>query len=180
MTPKKPYIPKLTETYFYNSAMYYLQRFAAPEAQLRLVLQRKVIRAAMKGAEIPAECPQWIEKAVEKCIKLGFVNDQVFAEQKALSMRRQGKARNFIATTLQQKGVDKELIRDILNKDGEQDADAEMKAAIRTVKRKRLGRDDTPEGRQKDLAKLVRGGFSMDVARRALATKGDSDQTEEE
>lgn len=161
--PRKP--RKLTETYFYNAALHYLQRFSAPAEQLRRVLQRKVMRAQMRGEETPPEAPQWIDKAVEKCVKLGFVNDQIFTEQKTLALRRQGKARAFIASTLQQKGVDKAMIQDVLG----HDAEDELNAAIRAVKRKRLGRDETPEGKQKDLAKLARGGFSLDVARRAMA-----------
>lgn len=154
----------LNEPYFYNAAVYYLQRYAAPVAQLRRVLQRKILRAQMRGEEIPADAPQWIEKAIDKCIKLGFVNDRVFAEQKVQSLRRQGRGRQFIAMTLQQKGVEQPLIREMLAQ-GDED---ELEAAIRTVRRKRLGRDTAPEALQKDLAKLARAGFSLDIARRAI------------
>lgn len=174
MADKKTY---LSESYFYNAAVYYLQRYAAPEVQLRRVLQRKALRAGMRGEEVPADTPKWIEKAVEKCLKLGFVNDQVYTEQKALSLRRQGKARNFIANALREKGVEQALIRQVLMVQDEEGEDTELAAAIRTVRRKRLGRDTTPEGVQKDLAKLARGGFSLDIARRALkANSGGYDE----
>lgn len=170
----------LSESYFYNAAVYYLQRYAAPAAQLRRILQRKVLRASHRGEEIPAAAPQWIEKAVEKCIAMGFVNDRVFAEQKARSLHRQGRARNVIATTLQQLGVDRELVGEILHEvlDADENVapgDSELAAARRTVQRKRLGRDPDPEARRKDLAKLLRGGFSMSIARRALESAGDEE-----
>jgi regulatory protein len=156
---------RLTEAYFYNAAVYYLQRYSSTVAQLRTVLQRKVLRNKMRGGEIPVEVPQWIDKAVEKCIQFQFVNDRIFAEQKVQSLRRQGRSKSFIATTLQLKGVDKQMIAELLSGDQE----TELEAAIRTVKRKRLGKDTTPEGRQKDLAKLCRAGFSFDIAQRALS-----------
>jgi regulatory protein len=165
MSEKKPRrYAKLTEQYFYNSAMYYLQRYASTAANLRKVLERKVMRAKMRGDDIPADTDQWIDKAVEKCVQHQFVNDTVYTEQKINSLRRQGRARSFIATTLQQKGVGKEMLQEML----ENDPEKEMEAAIRTVKKKRLGQDQTPEGRQKDLGKLCRAGFSFDIAQKAL------------
>ncbi len=178
--PRQPRPPaKLTESGMYDAALLYLQRFSAPEAQLRKVLERKVMRTKLRGGEIPHDVTAWIEKAVRKCVDLNFVDDQVFTDSKIRSMRRQGKARSIISQTLQQKGVGREMIHDSLVREKEameeEGEDAEMNAAIRTVKRKRLGKDQSPEGRQKDLAKLLRGGFSMQVARAALATA----QTEE-
>jgi regulatory protein len=158
----------LSEQYFYNAAVHYLQRYSSTVAQLRRVLQRKVMRAQIRGEEIPGDVNKWIEKAVEKCVAHKFVDDKIFAEQKIQSLRRQGRAHSFISTSLQQKGVDKTMVREML----QNDSDTELQSAIRTVKRKRLGRDETPEGKQKDLAKLCRAGFSFDVAQRALKIAG--------
>jgi len=158
---------KLTESYFYNSAVFYLQRYSSTAAGLKRVLERKVLRNKMRGGEVPDEVPQWIDKAVEKCVTLKFIDDKVFTEQKINSLRRQGRSNSVIASTLQQKGVEKEMLHEMLQSSPE----TELEAAIRTVKRKRLGKDETPEGRQKDLAKLCRAGFSLDVARRALSNK---------
>jgi len=158
---------KLTEQYFYNSAVHYLQRYASTAINLKRVLERKVMRAKMRGDDVPVDTEQWIEKAVDKCVKHQFVNDKIFTEQKINSLRRQGRAHSFISTTLQQKGVEKEMLHEML----ESNPELELEAALRTVKKKRLGRDQTPEGRQKDLAKLCRAGFSFDVAQRALSNK---------
>jgi len=154
----------LTESKIYDAAVHYLQRYASSVAQLRRVLQRKLIRAGMRGEEVPAEAAQWIEKAVAKCVQHNFVNDQNFTEQKIISLRRQGRSQAFIARTLQQKGVDAAMIKNFLKSD----AEADLVAAQRYVQRRRLGRDTTPEGRQKDLARLMRVGFSLTAARQAL------------
>ena len=155
------------ESYFYNAAVFYLQRYSATAAGLKTILERKVLRNKMRGGETPDEVPQWIDNAVAKCVAMQFVNDEVFTEQKIGTMRRQGKSKSVIASTLQQKGVQKEMVSEMLDTDPE----IELEAALRTVKKKRLGRDTTPEGRQKDLAKLCRAGFSFDVAQRALSNK---------
>lgn len=154
----------LSESKIYDAALHYLQRYASSVTQLRRVLQRKLLRAKMRGEDVPEEAQAWIEKAIEKCVKHNYVNDQQFAEQKIISLRRQGRSQSFIAQTLQQKGVDSALVKSLLGSDEE----AELEAALRTAKRKRLGRDTTPEGRQKDLVKLLRAGFSMKAAKEAL------------
>lgn len=155
----------LKESYFYNAALHYLQRYASSAENLRRVLHRKAMRKKLRGEEIPEEATLWIEKAVEKCISYNYVDDRIFAASKAQSMRRQGKPSMVIARTLQQKGIENELISEIM---GEPDPEIELAAAIRTVERKRLGRDTSPEGRQKDLAKLCRAGFSFQLAKAAL------------
>lgn len=163
---------KLTETYFFNAAMHYLQRFAATQEQLRKVLKRKITRAQMRGDEVPNDALQWIENAVAKCVQFNYVDDRVFAENKKQSMRRAGKARMVIAQTLTQKGVERDMVQEVM---GENDEEVELQAALRTVKRKRLGLSDDPEHRQKDLAKLLRAGFSLGVAKQALQAARNTD-----
>lgn len=154
-----------SESRLYNSALFYLQRYASTAGQLRRVLQRKLKRAEMKGEEIPPQAAQWIEKTVEKCVALGFVNDRLYAESRVQSLRRQGRAKLYIQRSLQEKGVEAPLIAELLADDPE----VEQTAASRYAQRRRLGRDPSPEGRQKDLAKLMRAGFSMSHAKKALA-----------
>lgn len=164
---------RLSESYFFNSAMYYLQRYASTEANLNRVLQRKIIRATQRGEEIPAGTQAWITKAVEKCVALGLVNDRLYTESKINSMRREGRSTRFISQTLQQKGVPREIAAELLQNDDDDNIDHDLQAALRYIKRRRLGklsgRDQTPETHQKDLAKLMRAGFALNTARQALA-----------
>lgn len=154
----------LSETRIHDAALHYLQRYAASEVQLRRVLERKLVRARLRGEDVPAEAAGWIEKSIQKCLANGFVNDRTYAEQKIQSLRRQGRSQAFIIRTLQQKGVQTELVQDLLPSDDESD----LTAARRYVARRRLGRDPGPEAVQKDLARLMRAGFSLRVARAAL------------
>ncbi len=172
----KPVKSRLSESYFFNSALYYLQRYASTEANLHQVLQRKIIRARQRGEPIPADTQSWITKAVEKCLKLGYVNDRVYAESKITSMRREGRSTRFIMQNLQQKGVPRDLIAEMLEPDDDS-MDKELHAAGRTIRRRNLGRadrignlppDQRREAYQKDLAKLMRAGFSLATAKKAL------------
>lgn len=160
---------KISPTSLYNSAVYYLQRYAASSGYLREVMQRKMKRWQMNGLEIPSEALQWIDEVVEKCINLGFVNDRLYAESKVNELRRAGRSHSYITRALQQKGVSNELLAEFLGHDSE----AELTAARRHIQRRRLGRDTTPEGKQKDLARLARAGFSLAVAKQALQSTGD-------
>jgi len=161
----------LSESKIYDSALHYLQRYSASVVQLRRVLQRKLMRAGLRGEDVPKEAHDWIEKAIEKCLRHNYVNDQSYAENRIVSLRRQGRSKMFIAQSLQQKGVPQSLIRQLLGSDEEQ----ELEAAQRYAQRRRLGRDTTPEGRQKDLAKLMRAGFAMKTARQVLQNVSDKE-----
>lgn len=191
---KKPYIPRLSESYFFNSALYYLQRYASTQANLQQVLQRKVLRAKQRGAVIPPETGQWITLAVEKCVRLGYINDRFYAESKITSMRREGRSARFIQQTLYQKGVPADIAAQALqdntatadmsdNHHGDDDQNAELQSALRTIRRRNLVRADklalmdTEQRRdhyQKNLARLLRAGFPMQIARQALDSALDS------
>lgn len=188
---KRVYIPRLSENYFFNSALYYLQRYASTEANLHRILNGKVLRAKQKGAVIPPEYPQWIDQAVEKCVKLGYINDRHYAESKITSMRREGRSMRFIQQSLYQKGIKRELLGDLLQEmqsqktsdetgaesEDETGADPELLAALRTIKRRSLMRadrlaqmdqDTRRDHYQKNLARLIRAGFSLQIAKEAL------------
>lgn len=172
---------RLSAGYFFNSAVYYLQRYTATETHLRRILQRKIMRAQQRGEEIPAETAQWIDAAVAKCVALGYVNDRLYAESRITSLRREGRSGRYIQRHLQEKGVDGTLAAELLAATGtEDDERQELEAALRTIKRRRLDRlpvtgSDSADRetlmawQQKNLARLVRAGFSLQLARKALA-----------
>jgi regulatory protein len=144
----------ITQQKLYEAAIRYLERYSSSAANLRRVLQRRIKRFEFRtGEKSPAEAAQWIEIVVDKCIALGFVNDARYAENLIASLRRQGRSRRYIQQALSLKGV-----KSALPEDGE----AEEEAATRLAKRRRLTNTD------KDLAKLVRAGFSLGVARKIL------------
>ena len=183
---KRPLKPRpVTEERLYNAALFYLQRYNATRAHLTDILKRKVKRWTLEEPDFAIGADEKIAVAVKRIVDLGYINDAVFAESKARSLRRQGKSETLIRQHLRHKGVrDEHVMEDAIEQadtnfvreqvgstfDAEADdetirAEAEKQALQRFIKRKRRFQSDDPEQRQKDLAKILRAGFSWDLVR---------------
>lgn len=145
---------KLSEKSLENAALYYLQRYAATRAGLRTVLVRKIRRCEGSDEKKTATLA-YVEPLLDRYVAAGLVNDAVFAEMRAGTLRRRGGSTRAIAQKLAQKGVDRATIATILDRDDDHEAAREL------CRRKRLGRD--PERRQRDLGVLARAGFPYHV-----------------
>lgn len=165
-----------------RAALHYLDRYLASEQDLRRVLDRRIRRAmaadpALAGSDPDAaEARQaWraaavgdIDAVVAACVRTGLIDDGRYVEAKAASGRRRGWSARRIAATLKAHGVDEGLVRAGLSTE---DDEAEIAAAMRLIVRRRIGpaaRTIGARDRQKDLAAVMRGGFSGAVARQAL------------
>ncbi len=157
----------LKATTVYNQAIYYLQRYGSSTENLRRVLQQKAKRRQMKFNDVPPEATQWIDDAVDKCVRLKLVDDVAYTEGRVNALRRQGRSKNYILQSLVQKGVDKKIILNFFPEDMDGE-DPELAAAQHLVRKKRLGKSSDRAIQQKDLGKLLRAGFSMSIARQAL------------
>ncbi len=169
---RAPRIP--TEERLTRQALAYLERYATSLANLRLVLERKVARAARHhGTDASVYAPM-IEAVLDKCSRSGLVNDRSFAETKLASLRRKGASTRKIAAQLGAKGVTRQMIDAVLD----QDETSDVSAARRFAQRRRLGpwrkghQDESPETRRdkdrKDMAAMCRAGHSISAARAAL------------
>jgi len=151
-----------------NKALHYLGQYASTEARLRQVLGRFAQRKMAE--EEPARMAALIDKMVEDCRAKGYVNDQVFAEQKTASLRRGGSSRLQIKRKLYERGVDANLIDAAIDRhDDDQDHDPEVQAALIYARKRRLGPYRKPpigqmemkDGwRDRHYASLARAGFS--------------------
>lgn len=170
-----------------EAALAHLARFAATEAGLRRVLERRVARWA-RAAEAEGQPREAIASATaalsaeivgiaQSLVASGAVNDAAFAESRARRLARSGHSRRAIAAHLAAKGIEGNTAAAALP-EGEE---AELLAAIAFCRRRRIGPFGrvTPDAtaRMKALAALARGGFAQGVARRALAM--DPDQAED-
>jgi len=170
-----------------EAALAHLARFAATEAGLRRVLERRVARWA-RAAEAEGQPREAIASATaalsveivgiaQSLVASGAVNDAAFAESRARRLARSGNSRRAIAAHLAAKGIESNTAAAALP-EGEE---AELLAAIAFCRRRRIGPFGrvTPDAtaRMKALAALARGGFAQGVARRALAM--DPDQAED-
>ena len=164
-TPKIP-----TKTRLKNIALYYLERFETSKENLRSVLRRRIDKYAFFDKDYNKEqAYTWADEIVEECCNKNFVSDERFAEFKVNSYLRAGKPKRYIEQKLKQKGIDNKTIDKIFDNTEYNEQDV----ALNFAKKKKIGRfredlDKRKEFYQKDLATLVRAGFSFDIAKDVL------------
>ena len=118
------------------AALRYLQRFSASQEQVRRVLTRRIQRARAAGQTLP-EAETWVQTLLTKLIRLGYLDDRRFAEQRVASLQRRGKSQTVIRQHLRARGLDPAQIdralaeqRDaLISDDPDADADPDCAAA---------------------------------------------------
>lgn len=164
-----------------RAALHYLERFSASSESLRRVLARKVERAARLDAGDPEEGRALIEALIVRFHALGYLDDDRYASATGLGLFRRGSSLRSIRQTLQRKGVDSETIEKAMSSVFEEagDVDADLRAAVALVRRRRLGPfrrlEERNEKRWSDLAALARAGFARTVAYRVISAETPGD-----
>jgi len=174
--PKPPDEAALRE-----AGLAHLARYAATEAGLRRVLDRRLDRWARLAAETAdpeaiaatlAILRPAVRRVVAALAAAGAVNDAAFAASRARSLRRAGRSRRAIAAHLAVRGVVAEQTRAAIPEDPE----GELAAALLLARRRRLGpfraaplpaADHGAARREQGV--LARAGFPEAIVRRALA-----------
>ncbi len=174
---------KITETYLYNSALAYLQRFPASTHRFRQVMNRKIDRSCRHHTDLTREaCRDMLDALVQKLTQMGLLNDPGYLKGMVSSLRRRGLSSSLITLKLSAQGLSQDDIKTALS-DHAQSLDdhmnAELRAAIRYCARKRLGafRTREPKSPDKELAALARQGYGFDMARAALEMDLDEAET---
>jgi regulatory protein len=165
----------------YQAALHYLARYAATEAGLRRVLDRRIDKWARAATDRDAVGEQVTASrlaaraVVKRLAESGAVNDAVFAESRARSLIAAGRSRRAVAAGLAAKGVAADLARSVLP----DDAETELAAALVLARKRRIGpyRTSARADRLKEFGILARAGFPRGVAERALDT--DAEDAEE-
>lgn len=170
--------PAPNEAALHEAALAHLARYAATEAGLRRVLDRRIDRWARSAAgDDPdgiaaqvAAARQAARQVVARLAATGVVSDAAFADSRARSLTRAGRSRQAVAAHLAAKGVDRDLALAAVPDDPE----VQLSAALAFARRRRIGpfrAGDEPDaaGSRRELAVLARAGFPQGVAQRALA-----------
>ncbi|MGN7438276.1 MAG: regulatory protein RecX [Alcanivorax sp.] len=168
---------KITERYLHNSALFYLERFAASKKHFITVMMRKVKKSCMhhKDQDFDA-CEKMVHALADKFEKNGLLNDTLYTDSLVNSMRRKGLSTNGIVTKMMVKGIAKEKTLDALerldNENHENRHIAEKMAAITFARKRKIGPffrgAPEDEDQTKSLAKIARAGFSYDIAKSVL------------
>jgi regulatory protein len=106
----------------------------------------------------------------------GLLNDESYVNGAVASLMRQGRSDKYIRAKLLSKRLSLEQISSALEayreNDGKTAEDTEIEAALRFIRRKKIGpyrpQELRPEYLRKDLGALARAGFSYDIAQRVL------------
>lgn len=161
-----------------EAALRYLARYASSVAGVRRVLHRKIQRWARTqedpAPEVIAAAKADAESVLAALVQTGILSDQEFAQMRARSLGHAGQSARSIRARLSLKGI----APDLADTAATVTPDDELAAALVTAKRRRIGpfRGGPPPdaaGHDKDLARLARAGFSLEVAQKALGMSFD-------
>jgi regulatory protein len=169
------------ETRLMNKAVDYLGRFATSQHRLREVLGRFALRKLDNSS--PDKIAAAIDTTVKRCQRLGYLDDDAFAQSQARSHRKQGRSKLSIRLRLRQHRLDDTIIDAALDAADRHAADGELLAACRFARRRRLGPFDcrqyddakNPQAvmqrQQKQLGSLARAGFTLAISRTVIGLK---------
>ena len=166
-----------TRAALHEAALRYLARYAATEAGLRRVLERRIRRWARVAAEgttsddvadRAAAAREAARQVVARLVELGVVDDAAYAQTRAGRLRREGQSRRAAFADLRRRGVPTETARAALPGDPE----LELGAALALARRRRIGPFRSApadrEARLRERGVLARAGFGEATARQAL------------
>ncbi|RIY02179.1 regulatory protein RecX [Aureimonas flava] len=162
----------VTRDWLFRAASHYLERYASTQANLRRVLERKVMRRALARGEEASAFEPLIAETVARFVELKLLDDRSFAEARLASLRRRGTSQRQSAAKLAEKGVDRETVSAVMAGDETDEAEA----ARRLARRRRLGPHrlrERAERRDRDVAALMRAGFSYTHASAAIDGEAD-------
>ena len=129
---------------------------------------RRVLKSARYHGTDVEEGRGWIDDVVTKLQNAGYLDDRQYAETRIHSLYARGLSLRAIRMKLSEKGVPADIVTEALRVLSEESENPELKAAITTARRRKLGpyriRGDRQENRDRDLASLARGGFGFDIA----------------
>ena len=171
---------KLTRSYLQAAAYRYLERYATTEANLKVVLARKVeriIRELDEADELRPQSESWIDDIVKSAVKNNLVNDLFYARAKAESFLRSGNSLAIMKNKLRSKGVPLDIIEDVVSEFKEQGQDINFLSCIRYARKRRFGpfrtRQENEDTARKETAAMARAGFSYDETKRVLNSNRD-------
>ena len=163
-----------------EAALKYLERFDASIAKLRTRLMQKGRALAPEGTS-KEDIESTVSQLLARYQRSGILDDRRFAEASIRSLRQRGLGERAIVHRLSAKGLEAATVREALGRVDEHQEEPELEAALRFVRRRKLGPHrtttsavtpaTTAKERRKDLQALARAGFSYEVAQRALGAE---------
>ena len=162
---------KITPRSLDSAALAYLRRYATSATNLHKVLMRRVQRATYAHEEDLSNGAALVDALVSRYLKSGLLDDRAYAQGRTASLHRRGLSRRGIASRLAAKGVASEVIDEVLLQLHNAYDEVDFDAACNYARRRRLGpwrSKERAERRRRDLAALIRQGFSYELVVRVI------------
>lgn len=159
--------PPLDDAALRALAIRYVARYATSSGKLEAYLKRKVRERGWSGDSPPA-----LSALVTQCVDRGYVDDAVFARNRADGLARKGMGQSRIGLSLRAAGVPDSVARSALN-DLSGDPLKTLLRAILFARRKRIGPYGTggadPKVRERWMGQMIRAGHDGETTRTLLA-----------
>ena len=167
--PKEPTTESLR-----NAALFYLERFPASAARVRLVLERKIMRYCRCVFESdPQAYAPLISPIVESLCAAGYIDDLAYARGLHESLARKGVSARTAVQKMRLKGLPPDLVEQVCKAQEKPSGGDDFLRALRFARRKKIG-PFAPEsgGRtpEKSLAAMARAGFDYETAITVMKT----------
>lgn len=147
-------------------AIRYVERYATSRQKLARYLQRKIRERDWQDAEPPA-----VEQLVERLVDLGYINDALYAQNKASALNRRGYGTRRVSHALYQAGISEEDGREAYRiSEANRWAAAEKFARKRRIGPYAETQQETDKCRRQ-LQAFLRAGHDFDVASRFVFAK---------
>ena len=148
-------------------AINYLSRYDSTKKNLEKYLKKKIIKFKNLDKSKKINLFETINQIIQNLESKNIINDKNFANNKIISLFQQGKSEYFIKNILFKKGIDKELMNEILKEYKKNNPEWEINSAKTFARKKNLGKQGT-NNKEKDLAKMARAGFDYNICKKIL------------
>ncbi len=165
---------KITADYLRNAGLHYLQRFSSSSGNFRRVMLRKIDRSCAahpdQGRE---ESLRLLDDLISGFLRSGLLDDASYVRGAVASLRRRGLSARAIEARMAVKGIPPGHVRKALEASRAETGQDDLCAALRLMRRKKLGAFGTV-AEDRSMAALGRAGFDYETARAALSMDHDT------
>ena len=159
--PLKNRVKTLDEESLHRLAIRYVERYATSRKKLADYLHRKIREREWEGAEAPA-----IERLIERFVDQGYIDDALYAQNKASALTRRGYGTRRVSHALYQAGISEADGREAFEiSERNKWAAAEKFARKRKIGPYAESRQDADQCR-KQLQAFLRAGHDFELANR--------------
>ena len=148
-------------------AIQYLSKYDSTKKNLERILKNKIRRINYTKKNEKPILYKTIFKIIEELESKQILNDERYTDKKIIYFSSQGKSKKFIKNYLLQKGIEKNLMNNILKDFELNNPDWELNSAKIFVRKKILGLN-VEKNKEKNLAKMSRAGFNYEISKKML------------